>query len=248
MGNPLVLKLEHGAALTDEDRRSLEKILGDVRHHPARHDIIREGDRPDHVHVVLEGFVFRYKMLPDGRRHIMAYLVPGDLCDLHVSILGEMDHSIATAGPCRVAYIARHTINELTERHPRITRALWWATLVDEGILLEWLVNMERDAEQQIAHLFCELLVRLQSVGLADENSYELPVTQAELGDTLGMSTVHVNRTLQELRRKGLLTLKGKQLTIHDVDGLKKFSGFDPNYLHLTKRRGAGEVGAGRAA
>jgi CRP-like cAMP-binding protein len=238
VGNPLVLKLEHGAELLDDDRTALDHAVADARRHGAHEDIIREGERPEEVHVVLEGFAFRYKTLADGQRQIMAYLVPGDLCDLHVSILGEMDHSIGTAGTCRIAHVSRAAIDELTQRHPRINRALWWATLVDEGVLREWLVNMgRREAEQQMAHLFCELLVRLQSVGLAENDAFTLPLTQSELADTLGISAVHVNRTLQALRGRGLVSLKGKRLMIHDVEALKRFSDFDPNYLHLQKRQ-----------
>jgi CRP-like cAMP-binding protein len=237
MANPFISKMEHGAELTDEDRAALEKAVGDVRQIGANKDLIKEGDKPEHVHLILEGFAFRYKLLADGQRQIMAYLVPGDLCDLHVSILGEMDHSLGTLSPCKVGYIARKTVDELTERHPRINRALWWATLVDEGTLREWLVSMgRREAEQQMAHILCELLVRLQTVGLATENSYEFPITQEELGDTLGLSTVHVNRVLRRLRDDGLITLSEKRLTIHDVERLKAFADFDPNYLHLKQR------------
>jgi CRP-like cAMP-binding protein len=179
----------------------------------------------------------RYKVLPDGQRQIMAYLVLGDMCDMHGSILGEMDHSIGALTPCRVAYIPQRAIEELTRRHPRINRALWWATLVDEGTLREWLVTMgRREADQQMAHLFCELLLRLQTVGLATENGFELPVTQDELADTLGLSAVHVNRVLQQLRKDGLISLVGKRLTIHDVERLKALAEFDPTYLHLNER------------
>jgi CRP-like cAMP-binding protein len=136
-----------------------------------------------------------------------------------------------------VAYIPRRTIEEITKGHPRINRALWWATLVDESTLREWLVNMgRREAAAQMAHLFCELLLRLQTVGLATENDFDLPVTQDELADTLGLSAVHVNRVLQQLRQDGLISLEGKRLTIHDVERLKAFAGFDPSYLHLDRR------------
>jgi CRP-like cAMP-binding protein len=245
MLNPLIQKLQHGAELTDEDRQVLEKVITEPRIVDPRQDIIQEGDRPENVHLILEGFACRYKLLPGGERQIMAYLVPGDLCDLHVSILGEMDHSIATLSRCKVVHIPRRAIEDMTENHGRINRALWWATLVDEATLREWLVNMgRRPADKQLAHLLVELLVRLQAAGLATENSYEFPVTQAELGDTLGISTVHVNRMLQQLRKDGLLTLRGNRLTITDVDGLKAFAEFNPNYLHLTRRgRDAAENG-----
>jgi len=238
MLNPLIQKLQHGAELTDEDRQVLENAASDTRMVGPRHDLINEGDRPDHVHLILEGFACRYKLLPDGERQIMAYLVPGDICDLHVSILGEMDHAIATLSRCKIVLIPRGIIEDITENHGRINRALWWATLVDEATLREWLVNMgRRPADRQLAHLLCELLVRLQAVGLATENSFEFPVTQAELADTLGISTVHLNRMVQQLRNDGLITLQGHCLTIMNVDGLKKFVDFDQNYLHLTRRR-----------
>jgi CRP-like cAMP-binding protein len=248
MLNPLIKKLQHGADLTDRDRQVLEKVISEPRIIDPRQDIIHEGDRPENVHLILEGFACRYKLLPGGERQIMAYLVPGDFCDLHVSILGEMDHSIATLSRCKVVHIPCRAIEDITENHGRINRALWWATLVDEATLREWLVNMgRRPADKQLAHLLCELLVRLQAVGLATENSYEFPVTQAELADTLGISTVHVNRMLQQLRKDGLLTLEGNRLTITNVDGLKGFAEFNPNYLHLTRRRNGGTTADGKS-
>lgn len=170
----------------------------------------------------------------------MAFLVPGDFCDLHVAILGAMDHGIATLSGCTVVDIPVLTVEDLTSNHARINRALWWATLVDEGILREWLVNMgRREAPQRLAHLFCELLVRLQTVNLAKDDSYDLPLTQSELGDTLGLSSVHVNRSLQGLRSQGLLTFERGRLSILDVPRLALFAGFDRSYLHLDQRQPA---------
>lgn len=238
MPNPLVMKLEHGALLTDEDRAVLQDLSSQTRRVASRTDIISEGERPENVHLVMEGFACRYKTLADGRRQIMAFLVPGDFCDLHVAILGEMDHSIGTGWGCTVVEIPRATIDDLTAHHPRITRALWWATLVDEATLREWLVSMgQRDADRQTAHLVCELLMRLQSVGLAGQDSFEFPITQEDLADTLGVTGVHVNRVLQELRAKGLLEWRSKRLRIPDVERLKVFAGFDPKYLHLKRRK-----------
>ena len=248
MLNPLIQKLERGARLTNDDRQVLQTAVLRSQHVGARKDLIREGDVPDNVHLILNGFACRYKMMPNGQRQIMAYLVPGDLCDLHVSILGEMDHSIATLCPCEVVFLPRSTIEDLTEKHSRIHRALWWATLVDEAILREWIVNMgRRPADRKLAHLLCELLMRLQAVGLATDNSYDFSVTQADLGDTLGLTSVHVNRVLQQLRSDGLIALKGRNLVINDVERLKAFAEFNPNYLHLTRRerdRSGTETGA----
>lgn len=177
-------------------------------------------------------------MLEDGTRHILAYLVPGDFCNVHVFILKEMDHGIAAVSRCKVMDIPRGQVLEMTER-PALSRALWWSSLVDEAMLREWLVNIgARPAEQRVAHLFSELLLRLRAVGLVEDNRYELPVTQQDLAETLGLSSVHVNRVLQRLRADGLIALKGGSLLIPDVGRLRALSGYNPNYLHL------GEEGA----
>ncbi len=237
MANPFISKLEYGADLNDEDRARLAAISSSGVDVDAHQDLILEGDAPGCVHLVRTGFACRYKLLPDGGRQIMAFLLPGDICDLHVAILGQMDHSIATLCPCSIARIPRSTIDELTALHPRITRALWWATLVDEAILREWLVSMgKRPADKQLAHLLCELLVRLQAAGQAEGTSYDLPLTQAEIGDTLGLSTVHVNRVLQDLRGRGLIAFQGGRVNVLDVTALEKFAEFKPNYLHLVPR------------
>ncbi|WP_342111663.1 Crp/Fnr family transcriptional regulator [Methylobacterium sp. SI9] len=237
MFSPLISKLSHGADLTGVDHQRLAK-LARTRLVGAHRNLIERGDRPQDVHLVLSGFACRYKVLRNGKRQIVALLVPGDFCDLHVAVLGAMDHSIATLSPCTVADLPRDTILDLTERHPRIAHALWWTTLVDEAILREWLVNMgQREADQQIAHLFCELLVRLQVAGVADANGYPFPLTQEDLAETLGLTSVHVNRTLQAMREAGLIVLQKRQLDIPDVERLKAFCDFDPDYLHLVKRR-----------
>lgn len=191
------------------------------------------------MRLVLSGFACRYKILRDGKRQIVALLLPGDFCDLHVAILGAMDHGIATFSPCTIADLSRAKVLDLTEQYPRIGRALWGATLVDEAVLREWLVNIgRREGVQRMAHLFCELLMRFQAVGLADGDSYPFPLTQTDLADVLGLTSVHVNRMLQVLRQAGLIVLQKQRLAIPDVDRLKAFCDFNPDYLHLVKRQG----------
>ena len=224
--NRLTRKLENLATLSEDDKRLLDDVIGAPRKVDARTDLIREGDAPDNVHLILDGFACRYKLTSEGERQIMAYLVPGDFCDLHVAILKRMDHGIAT--------LQRGRDPVCPPARPAIARALWWATLVDEAVLREWLVNIgRREAPQALAHLLAELLFRLRAVGLAEGDSYELPLTQQELGDTLGLSTVHVNRSLHVLRTENLITLKNKSVTILDTESLFEFSGFNANYLHL---------------
>lgn len=234
--NPLAAKLQTVATLSPEDLQAMEGLCGDARDVPARRNIIREGDRPDHVHVMVEGWAARYKLLPDGARQITAFLIPGDFCDLHVTLLGEMDHSIAAITRSRVAFIPRGEIDKLTQR-PNLTRALWWATLVDEAVLREWIVNIgRRDALESIGHLMCELYVRMKNVGLVTDHSFELPLTQEEIADALGLTPVHVNRVLQRMRGEGLISLKSGALTILDYPRLERAAGFNPNYLHVEEK------------
>ncbi|MCV9967806.1 Crp/Fnr family transcriptional regulator [Pararhizobium sp. BT-229] len=234
MENAFIRKLDGFLPLPAEDREWLQSLTGRVEEVTADQDLIREGDNPETVHLILEGFAARYKMTIDGKRQIFAYLIPGDFCDLHVALLKTMDHSIGTLSPCRVATLFPSTIIEIIERRPALARALWISSLVDEATLREWLLNLgQRPARERIAHLFCEMHVRMRAVGLTTDGSFEFPLTQEELGDTTGLSIVHVNRSLKELREAGLVTMRNDRLIIPDVGRLKTFAGFDPAYLHL---------------
>ena len=237
MANLLTRKLEAFGALPESDRRLLDVAIGRPRAIPADHDLIREGDAPRDVRLILEGFACRYKLLKNGSRQIVAFLVPGDFCDLHVFILKAMDHSISTLSPAQVVDVPRERILEMMER-PALARAMWWASLVDGAVLREWLLNIgQREAEQRIAHLLCELHARLKVVGLADGGRFALPITQAEIGDSLGLSAIHVNRSLQILRAENLISLRYRELVINEPERLRALAGFNPNYLHLTGGR-----------
>ena len=197
-------------------------------------DLVREGDRPKGILLILEGMAYRYKVRANEARQIVAYLIPGDLGDLDVALLDRMDHGIRTFSDCRVAWIKPDVLFEIARGHPAIARALRMGTLVDGATLREWVLNVGcRTAIERLAHLFCELLLRMQAVGLAHGNSYDLPIRQTELADTTGMSNVHVNRSLQGLRRRGLIYLTGKSLTILDVPALRALADFRGDYLHL---------------
>jgi CRP-like cAMP-binding protein len=234
MNNPLLRKLANFTELTEEESRALDECCNDIREFAAHEDVISQGDRTGGVKLLLEGFACRYKVLEDGRRQVVAYFVPGDLCDLRVFILKRMDHSIGAVVASKVATISPDNVLKLMNTYPNLTRALWWSTLVEEAIAREWIVNVgQRNALERMAHLFCELLYRFRAVGLNDDLSCMLPLTQVELAETLGLSSVHVNRTLQELRRKKLITLEGGTLTIQDLDALKEVSFFNADYLHL---------------
>ena len=164
----------------------------------------------------------------------MTFLIPGDLCDMHVFLLKAMDHSISTITPVRIARISRESMMELFAHRPRISAALWWSSLQEEAMLRERIVSLgRRDARGRVAYLLCELLWRHAAVGLTDGETFRLPLTQTELADTLGLTPVHVNRVLKEFRESGLITIERKVLSLLNVEGLQDRAGFNKDYLHL---------------
>lgn len=233
MVSAIVAKLLRGNTLPQADCDLVHAVVGAGRRLPPGTEIINQGDAAEFVHIVLEGLAYRYKLLPNGKRQIIGYLVPGDFCDLYTFVLERMDHSIAARNECVVVRLKEADIAMLMER-PALTRALWWSSLVDEAILREWLLNIgRREPDRRVAHIVCELFVRLQAVGHASGNSFQLPVTQAELADTVGLTTVSVNRALQMMRRANLITQVGRVITIPDIPALTAFADFDPAYLHF---------------
>ncbi|WP_250148393.1 Crp/Fnr family transcriptional regulator, partial [Halomonas jincaotanensis] len=197
---------------------------------------ISEGEKPDYVHLIEQGWACRYKLLEHGDQNIVAFFLPGDMCDIHITILDEMDHSIHALTPVKLTRIPSKEMNYIFNNFPWLTRALFWSTLVDEAILREWLASVaNRSADTRLAHVFCELLLRARAAGLTQDNSFELPLTQEELGEAMGLTNIHTNRVIQKLRRDGLLTLNNKRMAIHDWERIKEFSGFRANYLHYQK-------------
>ena len=235
--NALVRRLGTLADLEDEDRSRIAQLCKNTLQVRNRSHISKEGDRPDYVHVMLEGWGARYKTLQDGSRQIVDFVIPGDFCDLHVTLLREMDHGIVALSPCRVARINERQIAELTHENHRIIRAMWWSSLVDQAILREWVLNVgRRDAYGRIGHLLCEMHFRMKRVGLVENDQLSLPITQLELADATGLTPVHVNRTLKRLRGEKLIELKGRMLTMLDIVALQRAAGFDPSYLHVERR------------
>ena len=227
-------KIELAADLTDEERAALRELLTKSLEFPAGQDLVAEGSRPGFSTVLLEGLACRYRTLPNGSRQIMAFQIPGDWVDLHSYFLRTMDHAVGAITRCRVAQIPHPQIRETLDSHPRLGQAMWRDTMVDSAVFREWVVNLgRRDAYERVAHLLCELHTRLEAVGLTNGYSYGLPLTQTDLADSVGISTVHVNRVLQKLRGEGLITFGGKSVTIHDWDRLVEVGGFDAGYLHL---------------
>ena len=240
MANRFVQKLSGLAELTADDSSALERATSRPRSYVARQDLIREGDEPGPVFVVLEGWVCRYKILPSGTRQIMAFLMPGDSCDLHIRLLAEMDHGIQAITTASVATIARDEMQAMMRGQPNIAQAMYTAQLIDEGIMRAWIVSMgRRSATERVAHLICELYLRARGIDLADDDAFALPLSQLVLADALGMTAVHINRVLKELRLAGAMALKRGSVTILDPVKLVQIAGFDENYLHRRLRQAA---------
>jgi CRP-like cAMP-binding protein len=237
---PLARKLESIFPLTRAEEQAISELPMYVRDLRGDQDIVREGDRPSQCCLLIEGFAYRYQAMGDGRRQIMSFHIAGDIPDLLSLHLAVMDHNLGTLAPSKVGFIAHPDLQRLIRDHPRIGDAFWRDTLVDSAIFRAWMTGIgRRDAYARIAHLFCELITRMRAVGLTMDHAVRLPLTQEDVGDALGLSTVHVNRTLQQLRADGLITWEGRVLTVNDWPRLKQAGEFDPTYLHLEQAQAA---------
>jgi CRP-like cAMP-binding protein len=228
-------KLEARDVVSADERATLLACSGEEIRFAAGADLVREGARPDTSMLVVDGFTTRYRDAADGSRQITAIHIPGDFVDLHSLLLREMDHSVGALSPCRDVRFPHVKLRALTETHPHLTRLLWLMTLIDASIHREWLAAAAQPAPEQIAHLICELYVRLEITGLITDHSFPLPLTQTELGEALGLSAVHVNRSLQQLRSEGLFTWQNQVVTILDWEALQRRAAFDSRYLHLVR-------------
>ena len=230
----LIRQLESTSELSDEDRAAILTLPIRIRAIPEGRDIIREGEEPTESCLILDGMACRYKVLSNGRRQILSFHFPGDIPDLQSLQLKVMDHSLLGVTPVRAAFIPHDAVRTLMLARPRTGDALIRHVMVDAAIYREWICNVgRRTALERVAHLICECFVRMQAIGLATLANFDLPLTQTELGDAMGLSSVHINRTMKELRRLELIRTNGKVHGILDWDRLKEIAGFDPAYLQL---------------
>jgi CRP-like cAMP-binding protein len=237
MSNPLRIVLELRDRLSAEEVAVIERLVSGRVAVAAGTDMVREGEAPAHSTLIVSGFSARYTILTDGKRQISAVNVPGDFVDLHSLLLDPMDHSVLALTDCLVVEVPHARLREISETHPHLTRLLWTLTVIDAAIFRQWLVaSGHLPALGQISHFFCELFTRLSVVGLTEGRSFDLPIGQADLGDAMGLSTVHVNRCLKALRRDGLLDWTGGRVSILDWRGLKSLAEFDADYLNLKQR------------
>lgn len=233
----LLRKLESIATLTDKQRQAIERLPVRLHTLAARQDIVRDGDKPAHCCLLLDGWAYRYKLLGDGRRQILSFHIPGDIPDLQSLHIPTMDCSLASMTKATVAFIPHDSLSDLASQHPGVSAMFWRETLIDAAIFRAWMVGMgRRSAFEQVAHLFCEMYLKLQAVEMADHYRCPLPITQIDLADAVGLTSVHVNRVLKEMRSRTLITLHDQTLVIEAWDELLRIAEFDPTYLQLERR------------
>jgi CRP-like cAMP-binding protein len=238
--NPLIRKMESVFTLTEDERQALETLPMQGMAIKDHQDIVREGDCPSRSCLLLSGFACVYKMTAQGKRQIVSFAIAGDIPDLQSLHLTVLDNSISTLSPCRVGFITHDDLRYLCARYPRLAAAFWRETLIDAAIFREWVMNVgQREGVSRMAHVLCELLVRLRAVDLVEDHVCDLPITQGEFADALGFTNVHVNRVLQQMRADGLIETQGTRLRVPDWDRLKEVGEFDPTYLHLVREEAA---------
>ena len=242
--NPLAARLAGFAPLSDSDRQAADRLLAThVRSVRPRRDFAREGEAPNAIFVILEGWAARYKTLPDGRRQIVGLLVAGDVCDLNIMVLKRRDHGLCAVTEVKVAELPPPALERLLESRAPIAQAIKAHELINASIQREWTLSLgQRTAYERIAHLMCEMYFRQRAIGLADGLSCDFPITQIDLGEATGLTAVHVNRTLQALRADGLIELRSRRLTIRDLPALMRAGLFSADYLHLEEARADAEA------
>jgi CRP-like cAMP-binding protein len=232
--NPFIRAMSRRDVLSDEERQVFEALPMRVRVFEADEEIVREATRPTESCLVLEGFAARAHFFATGKRQLAAIHVAGDFVDLHSLLLKFMDHAVIALSRCRVAFVPHANLRAITESHPHLGRMLWLSTTIDGAIQRSWATSLgRRSVQQHLAHLICEVYTRLEWVEAARDLRFDFPVSQAELGDMLGLSIVHVNRTVRDLRATGLVNWRGHGIEIPDFDRLADFAEFDPAYLNL---------------
>jgi CRP-like cAMP-binding protein len=234
LAKTLVAKLRAFGPMTAEEEALLLRATRDEHKFCRGEDLVREGSRPTYSTLLVSGMAGRYNITSEGKRQITSVHVAGDFVDLHSFVLKLMDHSIAALGDCRTIAVPHAALQDIIERSSRLAKLLWLNTLVDGATHRRWLVAMGRlPARQHLAHFICEIFIRYRAIGQTDGMKFELAMSQSDLGDTLGLSAVHVNRSLKELRSEQLVTWERNAVTIRDWDRLQLFADFDPTYLQI---------------
>jgi CRP-like cAMP-binding protein len=236
MFEPLIRSFSRRDHVSEEERRLVERLPRRTRSFQNDEELVVEGSRPTESCLIVQGYAGRAQFLPDGKRQFTALHLAGDFVDLHALMLKLMDHSVIAIGRCEAAFIPHASLIALVEEAPHLGRLFWLSTVIDAAIQRTWITNLgRRSPSRHIAHLLCELHLRLEVVGLLRGNSFEFAATQTDIADMVGLSLVHVNRTIQDLRSQQLVTWRNGMITVNDIDRLRAFADFDPVYLNLIK-------------
>lgn len=235
----LVRKLASRDTISPAEEGVLRALVATVEIVPAKKVLVARGERLRQSVILLEGMMCRYRDLHSGRRQISAVYLPGDVPDLHGYTLRYLDQDVMALTRSKVAFVPHDRLDRLMEEHPRLARLLWFLTNLDGAIHREWEVSLgQRSGPAKAAHLFCELHTRFSVLGIAEGTGFPLPMSQAELGECLGLTFVHTNRILRALRERGLVDFRNRLVTIHDLPGLKALAEFDPAYLYPDRHTG----------
>jgi CRP-like cAMP-binding protein len=233
----LMSRLEIRGALPPDCAAGLHRALAAMsRHFAPRDRLFAPGHAIDGIHVVRSGVACRYALLGNGRRQITGFLLPGDVCDATAAMFGEIDHFVAAATAAETAFIPRAALLDLLGRFPQVRQTLWFTAQAQAAVCRRWMLNLgRRSALERIAHLLCEMFTRMNEVGLVSGKACRWSVTQNDLADAAALTPIHVNRTLMELRRRNLATLRRQVLSIPDFAALAAVCEFDPAYLHACR-------------
>lgn len=229
-------KLKLRTPISAEEERVIRGLIKETRRIGPDQMLVRAGEELHESLMLLDGWLLRCKDLPSGERQVMEIHVPGDFADLHGFTLKRLDHDVVTVTEAVLGIVPHERLAEMTREHPRLTRIYWLMTNVDASITREMALSLgQRSALSRMAHLFCELYLRLGIVGLASGDTFSFPLTQRELSECLGLTVVHVNRTLQELRRRQVVETENRHIRILDKPALESLAEFDPAYLQLSQ-------------
>jgi CRP-like cAMP-binding protein len=230
---PLIRRWSRYTKFSAEDRAAIQALPFIRKTFGKDAYLVREGQKANDCALLLRGFAFRQKLLRNGGRQIISFHIPTEFVDLQNALLGTADHNVQSLNRCEAAIIPRQALLDLAQDRPAIRTSMWIDTLIDSSIFREWVVNVgRRDSRERIAHLLCELVLRMKASGEGEDGTFEFPITQEQLADATGLTPVHTNRTLQLLRKDALIQLTSRSLTVMDWERLREVGDFDELYLH----------------
>ncbi|WP_404366694.1 Crp/Fnr family transcriptional regulator [Sphingomonas sp. MMS24-J45] len=233
----VIASLDRVYPLASSDRAALEALPFETTEHPSHFYLVREGNRPSACCMLLEGYACRHKTTSSGERQIVSFHIPGDMLDLQHLELHRADHNVQTITPATIAWVPKAELQRVIDEHPAVRTAVWRSALIDASIFREWVLNVgRREAVSRVAHMLCEFVARREAAGLGSPDRFRLPMTQEDIADATGLTPVHVNRMLQTLGARGVMTRDKREVRIVDWEGMRRIADFNPAYLHLAGR------------